>query len=153
MTTSHLTMVSPNGIEQTGFMKGVEINLGIDLFSKYWLAEGSLRSFGEEEFSHSNASLKEFDLKLTYHNQLFPYIKVRTGGGIAARYLTYTDLDASPATKVEYTTPSSLIYAGIQAELSRMMSLGLELSYRNTMIEETVDKSALDASVRIDAHF
>lgn len=153
MTTSHLTLRDPAGGEQTGFMKGVEINLGIDLFSKNWLAEGSFRSFGAEEFSNGQVDLNEFDLKLVYHNHLAPYIRFRTGGGLAARYLQYIDNTTAPGTQTDYTTPSSLFFAGIQAELSRMMSVGLELSYRTTMIDETIDHNAFDASVRVDAHF
>ena len=65
-----LISISPGDRIITGLHNGVEANFGIDLFSRQWMAEGSIRSFGDSHLEGNNISLKEFDLKLTYHNRL-----------------------------------------------------------------------------------
>jgi hypothetical protein len=165
LVTSHISL-APNGIKEvSGFHKGIEATLGIDLFSKYWKAEGSVRSFGDEKISDFPVSLKEFDLKIVYEDYVRKSLKYSIGFGLAARYLDITyegplsadEIISSAASSAliseKHTTPSSLISVGASTYISKGLSLGVEFSYRSALISETIDKSAFDALVRIDTHF
>ena len=137
----------------SGLLTGVEASFGIDLFSSYWLAEGSIRSFGSDQIAKDlHISLREFDLKLIHRNPLNQHMLMRFGTGLSARYM-----DASgpliPEGRLMQTTPAMILMLGLQAYLTRGVSLGADLSYRNPLIEETIDRSSLDASLRLDAHF
>lgn len=135
-----------------GLLKGVEASFGIDLFSRHWLAEGAIRSFDQERLDNTaRVSLKEFDLKGIYRENLSRYLILRLGLGLSARYMNYTPLDGSPTLK--QTTPSSVAMLGFQAPLTKVLSLGIDVSMRTPLIEETFDKTAMDAVLRADAHF
>jgi hypothetical protein len=129
--------------------RGFQAALGIDLFSDHWLAEGTVRSFGGRDYSSTSVSLKEFDLKVYYHDRLTANVGFRVGGGLSARYLSAF----SPMTEFSYSTPASVAALGLEYFLARSVSIGAELSARNSLIEETVDRSAVDATLRVDTHF
>jgi hypothetical protein len=130
--------------------RGFQATLGIDLFSEHWLAEGSTRSFGGTAYGANIVSLKEFDLKVYYHDRFSSKLGWRAGGGLAARYLTLKKTDAEPA---KYSTPASIATLGLEYFLGPAVSMTAEISARNAMIEETIDQSSLDATLRLDTHF
>lgn len=133
-------------------LSGFEASLGIDLFSRHWMAEGSIRSFDPTELStRQTLSLKEFDLKAIYRENLSRRLGLRMGLGLAARYLTFSPSLQAPAST--YSTPASLISTGLNARISRSFSLLAEVSYRRTLVSDTPDQSALQASLRLDGHF
>lgn len=129
--------------------RGFQAALGIDLLSENWLAEATARSFAREKYGRSDVSLKEFDLKLYYRNRFATQLGLRAGLGIAARYLNV----ASPSGVAEYTTPAMVAGLGLEYFLGRSVSFGAELSARNSLIDETIDRSAIDATFRVDTHF
>tara|TARA_Y100000817_G_scaffold177782_1_gene138820 strand:+ start:556 stop:1233 length:678 start_codon:yes stop_codon:yes gene_type:complete len=146
----------------TGFHAGIEATIGIDLFSRHWKAEGSIRSFGRQEIKDNELSLREFDLKIVHQDYITNGIFYRAGGGMAARYLKFTQPKKDEVTTLaagdlfettEHTTPSSIIFLGIGGKLGRKFSVAAEISYRGALIDETIDKSAFDAALRLDAHF
>ena len=142
----------------SGLHSGVEANFGIDLFSERWMAEGSIRSFGDTEIDGHNISLKEFDLKFTYHSRLGRALQYRLGMGLAARYLSHRSgkelsLASQASTETIYTTPASIFYFGVNAVLTKSITLGLEASYRDPMTSETIDNGALDTGIKLDFHF
>ncbi len=162
-TNSYLS-ISPSNDSQTvtGFHSGIEATIGIDLFSRNWRAEGSVRSFGSDKIQNHEVSLKEFDLKLVYQDLWANRLYYRLGGGMAARYLKHRQLAGEEVTPsaagdlnqtIEYTTPSSIFFVGLGVDIAKRFSIGAELSYRGALIDETIDKSAFDAAFRIDAHF
>lgn len=130
--------------------RGFQAALGIDLFSETWLAEGTARSFTSINYGRYGVGLKEFDLKLYYRNRMTSNVGLRVGTGLAARYLT---ISAPNSAEVVYTTPSSIFALGAEYYVGRAVSIGAELSARNSLISETVDKSSIDATVRLDTHF
>lgn len=129
--------------------KGYQATLGIDLFSPSWAAEGVARSFGEEQEGDVRAALKEFELKLFYKSPFTRRAVFRIGGGLAARYLTLH----RPDQVLEYTTPSSVITLGLDFYVNRAISIGADLSARNSLINETVDQTSYDGTIRMDTHF
>jgi hypothetical protein len=129
--------------------KGIQAALGIDLFSPNWMAEGTARSFGESEDAVNRVSLKEFELKVFYKRRFSSQLGLRAGGGLSGRYMTIRQAD----TIIDTTTPSSVATIGFDFFLSEGLSLGVEVSGRQAMIGETLDRASADGTVRIDTHF
>lgn len=142
-----------NGDSTYAAQRGVEIALGIDLFSKYWIAEGSFRNYGQQKFENATVGLKEFDLKMIHRNQLSQGWGYRLGGGIAARYLSMEYQGPGLKYSGEYQTPASVVQGGIESLLTKRFSLGADLSWKSALIEETPDRSSYEVVVRLAGHF
>ena len=139
----------PNGDHYLMNQKGIQAALGIDLFSENVMAEGTARSFGEGEDA-TKVSLQEFELKVFYKNRIAPQLSLKIGGGLDARYLSVHEASQSTTT---YTTPSSVLTAGLDIFLNEHFSVGGEISARNSMIADTMDHNSYDATIRMDTHF
>lgn len=154
LATSYV-FVSPTQRSRVyGFLRGFEANLGIDLFSNRWMAEGSFRSFGTEEFRKGEeVSLKEFDLKLVYQNRLSQKMGFKFATGLASRYLEYAYQTPENRIQEKHSTPSAILGTGLKAFVTPAISLGADVGYRWAMIDDTIDESAIDAALRLDARF
>lgn len=141
--------VNFNGDRTQISQKGIQATLGIDLFSDFWLAEGSARNFSSHDYGNTNIALKEFDLKIVYHNKFAPKLGLRLGGGLAARYMQIVNQTGS----FDYTTPASVFTGGVEMHASRNLTLAAEMSARTALISETLDKNSYDVTLRIDANF
>lgn len=154
LVTSYLSIRPTEGPEISGFQKGFEARLGVDLFSPYWMAEGGLRNFSSTQIeNNTHASLNEFNLRLLYRNPMSRQVKLRIGGGVAARYLEVKSRAAGAIRKQEYSTPASILSLGLEAALARNVSVGAEVSYRSALITDTADKGAADACFNLGFHF
>lgn len=134
---------------------GIQAALGIDLLTPEWIAEGTARSFADSETSNATVSLHEFDLKILNKGHLSGALGYRLGGGLSARYLGVDEpaTATAPHQKTDYVTPASVVEAGLELLLSPRLSVGFASSYRSALISDTVDRAALDLSIRVDAHF
>ena len=130
--------------------RGVQAALGIDLFSPNWMAEGTVRNFNEHADARASILLKEFELKILFKDKFSRQLGYHLGGGLAARYMTIRHVTYGT---LEYTTPSSVASLGMDLFLSDRISLGAEMSARNTLISETIDRVSYDATLRLDTHF
>ena len=148
--TSYQSLSDSRGRELQINQKGIQATLGIDLFSANWEAEGAARSMGDESDRGDNVSLKEFDLKIFYKNRLNHLAQYRAGGGLSGRYLS---LHTSGASTQNYTTPAAVATFGLDMYLSKELSVGIDTSLRSSLIADTVDRSSIDAVMRLDAHF
>ncbi len=128
---------------------GVQVSLGIDLFSEHLSSEGTLISYGEQNYDGSVVSVKEFDLMFYGKGQLTQNIKGRIGGGIAGRYLTLSKNNIA----TQYSTPSSVLSVGADYFIAEAFSLGGEIAMRNAMTGETIDERSYTMLVRLDTHF
>ena len=149
--TTFIDVEPENGPSASGLLSGIEVGFGVDLFSPAWKAEGALRSYNTGRLdSNTSVSLKEFDLKLLHMSSLSSRLKMEIGGGLAARYLT----TRSPFTKQsEYTTPASIIGVGLRSQLTKMVGLGVDISLRTSLIDESIDRSSVSGSLKINALF
>ena len=151
------TMVIPNGRRMPINQKGIQAALGIDLFSKYWLAEGTTRSFADQTNDRARVQLQEFDLKVYNKGQLTNVFGYRAGLGLSGRYLTITEGpdagEGSSGRTFKYVTPSSVFVAGLEARFNSFLSVGSDVSYRSALIADTIDQNSFDFVVRVDAHF
>lgn len=147
--TQMFQTVSYDGNRTQISQRGIQATLGIDLFSDNWLAEGSARNFSSSDYGKTSVALKEFDLKVVYHNKFAPKLGLKLGGGVAARYMQISNQNGSNG----YTTPASVFTGGIELLAARNLTLAGELSARTALISETVDKNSYDMTLRIDANF
>lgn len=149
--TQSLTL--PNGTETSVSGRGIQAALGIDVLSQNIAAEGSVRSFGEGEDSSSRVSLKEFDLKVWFKTWLpsssQTRFQARFGGGLTARYMTVRQLKET----FDAVTPASVASLGGDMFLTDRISVGLDISARNSMVNETFDRTSYDGTLRVDTHF
>lgn len=153
-TTSYVVIDPEFGAKLNGVLKGVEFNFGIDLLSRYWVAEGSVRSYQPENLDrNTQISLREFDLRVVYNDDLNQAMKYRLGTGLSSRYLTFKSRIPSEVVRDRYTTPSSIIFAGAQLSLSDKVSIGPDIAYRSALVDDTVDKKSFDANIKLNAHF
>ncbi len=129
--------------------QGVQVSLGIDLFSEHLSSEGTLVTFGDQSYSKSSVAVREFDLMFYGKGILAPNIRGKIGGGIGARYLTLTQ----SGTSTQYSTPSSILSAGADYYFANAFSLGGELAMRNAMTGETIDERSYTMLIRLDSHF
>lgn len=127
--------------------KGVQVSGGIDLFSNNWMAEGTLRNFGESSEPNLRTTLKEFELKIYYKDRITRRFGFHGGGGLSARYMT---LQRPGSDSQDYSTPSSVISLGGDLYFAEKFSFGIEGSARNALIAETVDRNAYDLTLRFD---
>lgn len=130
--------------------RGIQAALGIDLFSEHWLAEGTARSFGENDDNANRASVQEFELRVIYKDRLAPKANFKFGGGLSGRYLTLKRVGQAP---IEYSTPMSIATTGLEFYLADRISVGVDFNGRFAMIGETLDKNSFDATLRMDTHF
>lgn len=127
--------------------RGVQISGGIDLFSPNWMAEGTMRNFGESETSRTRVSLKEFELKILFHKTFAPRLGFHAGGGLSARYMTVR----RPQTgSNDYVTPTSIAVLGLDYFITDRLSVGIEAAGRSAMVSDTVDRGSYDATIRMD---
>ncbi len=149
--TTFIDVEPENGPSASGLLSGVEASMGIDLFSPAWRAEGAIRSFNKADLdSQTSVSLKEFDLKIMHSSILTSKLRMEMGGGLAARYLT---ANTPFSAKHEYTTPASIIALGFRSQLTKMVGIGVDISLRNSLIDETIDRSSVGGSFKVNALF
>lgn len=131
---------------------GIQLGLGIDLFSPQWIAEGILKNYGRSTQNDSHLSLREFDLRLNYL-QSTPQnkMKFRLSNGLGARYLRYTD-KLSGASQFQ-TTPVYLLGAGLVIPVGNHFDLSVEVQGHLTLVHETIDRHGLSVITRFDNFF
>ena len=134
--------------------RGIQVAIGVDLFSPRWIAEGAIVNFGESVIDDQRVSLREFNLRVFYHNRTEGLWSYTLGGGFAARYLNISNLEnLQPAQNREFSTPSAILFTGLMARLNPNVTVTTELATRSAMIDETQDKSAVNLTFRLDTHF
>ncbi|MCB0413463.1 MAG: hypothetical protein KDD50_03960 [Bdellovibrionales bacterium] len=162
--TSHINLHLPQDVILSGFHNGVEFSFGIDLFSKNWVAEGSIRSYGDASLKGSTVSLKEFDLKILNRSHLTRTLVFNTSFGLGARYIDVlyspkadqnvgVSAEQDNTATYEYKTPASVLSFGLHAYFTEALSVGADLSYRSSLISESADKNSIDIALKIDTHF
>jgi len=126
-------------------LNGVEAVLGIDLFSRRWIAEGALRSFEPHAVSGQELTLREFDLRLIHQIPVSPKVELRIGGGMAARYLSWG--------QTEYSTPASILQAGVRFYFNHVVGISADTSLRSRLVNDTIDQGSFDATIRLVGSF
>lgn len=131
---------------------GIQLGLGIDLFSPEWVAEGLLKNYGQSTQNESSLALREFDLRLSYLQKDPQHkLKLRLSNGLGARYLRYTSKWSGFS---QYqTTPIYLMGLGLLIPVGSHFNLGIEVQGYLTLISETIDRQGLGLVFRLDNYF
>ncbi len=127
---------------------GIQVSLGMDLFSPNWYAEGVLRNFGVTTIGDEELDLRELDLKLGYTNKLESIWSFTLSTGLANRFLRFSDPTRN--IDVNSTTPSVIVSTGFFAQVHKNISFGAEVSGHSAVISRTADKSSFDFAFRIN---
>lgn len=131
------------------YQNGMQLTLGVDLFSENWFGETNFRNFGITTYGSEELLLKEFDMKLGYKASVRPPLSFRMQAGLANRYLTITDHNRD--IHISDTTPMVTGSAGLLMELNKVVGIAFDFSARSAMIDRTADKSALDFTFELRA--
>jgi hypothetical protein len=131
------------------FERGYQGALGVDLFSKRWLVEGTVRSFASQDNPNLISSLKEIEMKLLYRQNVQPSMEARYGFGLGARSLSIS----TPYIQISESTPVAIGSVGFGYYINSMLSVGVEGAVRSAMISDSRDRFSVDGTVRVDSHF
>ncbi len=150
---SFVSLTSPNGAVGGGMLKGFEIYGGVNLFSTKAKAEVAFRSFAPEDFGKIHIDLRdEIEGRLIFLPALRDKINLRMGMGLTMRYMDIEGRFRGITERAEARTPASSLILGFDHRLSQNVSVGPDLAYRSA-INDSFDKSAWDAAIRLNAQF
>lgn len=125
---------------------GIQLSLGIDLFSPNWYSEGVFKNYGVSTKGTQELRLREFDLKVGYTNTLKSIWSYSLSTGLSNRFLEFSD--KSKNINIDETTPSLIISTGIKAQLNKNLSLGAEISAHSAFVD-TADRNSADIALRL----
>jgi hypothetical protein len=126
---------------------GIQLSVGMDLFSPHWYSEGVFRNYGQTTSGTEEFSLREIDLKLGYTNKLESIWSYTVSAGLSNRFLKFSD--ASKGINVDETTPSLVVGTGFMAQVHKNLSLGAEVGARSALVNRTADKNSFDFAFRL----
>ncbi|MGZ3774841.1 MAG: hypothetical protein ACXVCY_12085 [Pseudobdellovibrionaceae bacterium] len=126
---------------------GIQLAVGMDLFSPNWYSEGIFKNYGVTTYGSEEMSLREFDLKLGYTNKLQSIWNYSISSGLSNRFLHFKDF--SKNIDIDSTTPSLIVSTGFSAQVLKNVSLGTEVSVHSAIISQTADKNSFDFAFRL----
>ncbi|MGE3683005.1 MAG: hypothetical protein AB7G93_14870 [Bdellovibrionales bacterium] len=155
VVTSYVALESPSGAAGSGFLKGFEAHVAAHLFSPKVRGELAFRNFAQENLSHDlQADLRELELRLVFTPLLDRRMRLRMGAGLSARFMDIQSrADEGDWRDDASSVPASSLLVGFERKLSEAVSVGPDIAYRSTLASGTFDKSAWDASFRLNASF
>lgn len=124
------------------FQKGLQIGIGMELFSPNWFSETTFRNFGITKSKNSELSLKELDFKLGHKSKLNHIIELRLSTGVSTRHFRLTNEETGFHS--ESKNPALITALGLftNTEESPLL-LGLEANYRSLLVSSSIDKGSL----------
>jgi hypothetical protein len=127
---------------------GVQLGVGIDLFSPEWVAEGVLKNFGRSTQNDGVLALREFDLRLSYLKQAPQHrFQMRFANGLGARYLRYTN-SLSGFDQFQ-TTPVYLLGVGFLVPVGSHFDLDFEVQSHLALISDSIDRHGMAVVFRL----
>ncbi|MGZ3768022.1 MAG: hypothetical protein ACXVCP_05255 [Bdellovibrio sp.] len=126
---------------------GIQLSMGMDLFSPNWYSEGVFKNYGVTSNGNEEMTLREFDLKLGYTDKLESIWSYSLSSGLSNRFLRFTD--PSRGINVDSTTPSLIVSTGFNAQIHKNLSIGAEVSAHSAIISRTADKNSFDFAFRL----
>lgn len=127
---------------------GIQLSLGMDLFSPNWYSEGVFKNYGVTSSGSEEFTLRELDLKIGYTNRLESIWSYSISSGLSNRFLRFSD--TSKGISVDETTPSLIVSTGFMAQVHKHLSLGAEVSAHTSMVNRTSDKNSFDFAFRLN---
>lgn len=125
---------------------GIQLSVGMDLFSPNWYSEGVFRNYGQNSSGAEEFSLREIDLKIGYTNKLESIWSYTLSSGLSNRFLKFSD---GKGLSVDETTPSLVISTGFMGQVHKNLSIGAEVGARSAVVNRTADKNSFDFAFRL----
>lgn len=141
------TSLSANSKNYGRHASGIQLSLGMDLFSENWYAEGIFRNYGSTDQGSETLNIKDLDIKIGYTDKLQGIWNYTLSTGLSNRFLKFQD--SSKNVSVDETTPSFVVSTGLMAQVHKRLSLGAEMSARTAMINQSHDKNSIDFAIRL----
>lgn len=130
--------------------RGLFLGLGLELGKSHWGVEGSFKNLGKSEGSQLTHELREFNVNIFYKTPMNRWA-LRTGAGFNFRLLGVDDINTTATTT--HFTPGFMFLIGAETFVSKMISLGVDLNYKNAFSQTAIDHRSFDLSFRADIHF
>jgi hypothetical protein len=141
------TNISASNGNYNRHANGIQLSLGMDLFSPNWYSEGVFKNYGVTTSGSEEMTLRELDLKIGYTNKLESIWSYSISSGLSNRFLQFSD--SAKNISVNDTTPSLIISTGVSAQVHRNLSIGAEVSGHTAMVNKTADKNSFDFAFRL----
>ncbi|MFP5520014.1 MAG: hypothetical protein ACLGGX_08935 [Bdellovibrionia bacterium] len=128
---------------------GVQLSLGMDLFSPQWFSEASFRNYGLTETGSEEWTVREFDLRIGYKEQLDGPWGYSLHTGLANRFFDLRDRvkDINESGQ----TPAMMIGLGVTAKVHRQLQFGFDVINKSPIVGDSADKGSLDLTVKVSA--
>lgn len=121
---------------------GINLGLGADLFSRYWYGEGIFRNYGISSSSGQELTLRQYDFRIGFKDEIqFPF-KYHLGFGLSTRTLKMTDLYTQAS--AEENSPAMLLFGRLMAQPNPNVSIGLDFCGRTPFASSGVDRGSLE---------
>ncbi|MBL7543576.1 MAG: hypothetical protein JNL11_07145 [Bdellovibrionaceae bacterium] len=131
-----------DGISPNFYHSGLQISLGMDLFSEHWFSETAFRNFGASKTETKELFLKELDFKIGHKNYLSDQIEYRFSLGVSTRTIRLSD--ETTGFHQESKNPALISSVGILSTLPNSpILLGLEFNYRSLLVANEFDKGSM----------
>lgn len=142
------TNISANNQNFNRHANGIQLSLGMDLFSPNWYSEGVFKNYGVTSSGSEEMTLRELDLKVGYTNRLESIWSYSISSGLSNRFLRFSD--SAKGVSVNETTPSLVVSTGFSAQVHKHLSIGAEVSAHTAMVNSTSDKNSFDFAFRLN---
>jgi hypothetical protein len=124
------------------YHSGLQISLGMDLFSEHWYSETSFRNFGVSKVESKELFLKELDFKIGHKSNITGSLEYRLALGISTRMIRLTDEITN--FHEESKNPALISSFGLLSSVPNSpLLLGLEFNYRSLLVANDFDKGSM----------
>ena len=137
--------------KSSSLFNGFQVSLGVDLFSKAWMAEGSVRTYEATSVARKSIRLQEFGLAAIYHTNIISIWHFRLGLGIIGRTIQIQDKIKNST--LQKNSPASQALGGIYGQVSSWLTMGADLAYVSPLVRDSADGSGAEFMLRADTHF
>lgn len=144
---SSVSNFSIEGSHEQRFQSGLQLMLGIDLFSDDLFAEGVFKNFGTSKSHDESLNIKELDFKIGYKKNLDKSWSYHLTSGLANR-LTLLD-NKSNNWNYNQITPSLIMGFGLLRKMNSLVNLKFDISGRSALISQTIDKNSIDLTLQL----
>ena len=148
---SYLNLAPTPNLSSGANLHGVEVDLGIDLFSPYWQAVGTLTSFVTDYERQTQLAMKEFGLLVQHKIPLEGTLSLILGAGLTARYLTLSGY-VPRGVNSDNTTPASQFDGGVDFGITPGLGVILSASYEAALVR-TADAGSINGTVMLEGTF
>jgi hypothetical protein len=129
------------------YANGIQLSIGMDLFSPQWYSEGTFRNYGMTSTGTEEMTLKDIDLRVGYRQQLERIWDFTLSAGLSNRFLGFSD--PSKSVSINENTPSLIVSTGFLAQVHKNISIGGEVGARSALVSKTADRNSFDLIFRL----